>query len=208
MRVFHAISGCTRFIANPYQFGQDNSEALRSGAFWFYYRLGYRPVDADVQRAARYEYVRIRRRAGYRTPLAALKRLASCDMHLTLPGARQLEFFDEGWIENSSLLATRQLARTGEQSRRRAQDALAHQLVADLGIDSMDAWSREERRWFVRLCPIVAATHPGRWPARDRNRMVKLMRAKGGVQERDFIRAFAGHQPFFDALRKACARPA
>ena len=46
MRVYHHLTGCTRYIANPYQFGADNDEARKSGAFWFYYRLGYRPVSA------------------------------------------------------------------------------------------------------------------------------------------------------------------
>lgn len=204
MRVFHALSGCTRFIANPYQFGGDNTEALKSGAFWFYYRLGYRPVDKAVRQLALDEYTKIRKTKGHRTPVSVLKELATCDMHLTLPGARQSDFFDENWIETCSLLATRQLAKTGQQSRRRAQDQLAHRLVADLGIESMDGWSREERKWFVRMCPLVAATNPSRWPARDKRMLIDLMRAKGGPLERDFVRKFGRHQRFFAELKRAC----
>jgi hypothetical protein len=40
MRVFSTLRGCNRFIANPYQFGGGNTEVLKSGALWFYYRLG------------------------------------------------------------------------------------------------------------------------------------------------------------------------
>jgi len=32
MRVYHHITGCNRYIANPYQFGAENDEALQSGA--------------------------------------------------------------------------------------------------------------------------------------------------------------------------------
>ena len=88
MRVYHALTGCTRFIANAYQFGGDNREALQSGAFWFYYRLGFRPVDGPIRALARAEAAKIRKRPGYRSNVATLKRLASCDMHLTLPGAK------------------------------------------------------------------------------------------------------------------------
>ena len=204
MRVFHAMSGCTRFIANPYQFGGDNLEALRSGAFWFYYRLGYRPVQRDIRALARDEFVKIRKKKGYRTPLAVLKELAACDMHLTLPGALQVEYFDESWIEICALLATRQLALTGHRSRGRAQDEIARQLVEDLGIDSMEQWTQEERKWFVRLGPIVAATRPATWSARDRQSMVKLMRAKGGNFERDFLKRAFRHKQFFIALKNAC----
>ena len=208
MRVFHALSGCTRFIANPYQFGSENTEALKSGAFWFYYRLGYRPVDADVRKFARNEYAKLGKKPGYRTPVKVLRKLATCDMHLNLPGARQADFFDEGWIEISSLLATRQLAATGHRSRRRAQDGLAHQLAADLAIDSMAGWTQEERRWFVRLAPLVSALNPGAWSARDRKKLVDLIRAKGSIHERDFVERFGRHERLFNAMKKACRRAA
>ena len=206
MRVFHALSGCTRFIANPYQFGAGNAEALKSGAFWFYYRLGYRPVDRDVRALAREEHLYIRKRRHHRTPVAVLKQLATCDMHLVLPAARQAEFFDEALIETSSLLATQQLALSGHQSRRKAQDELGRQLAADLGVVSMDGWTGEERRWFMRMAPVVAATHPAAWPLRDRRALVSLMRAKGGQLERDFVKRLGRHERFFTALKKACRR--
>jgi hypothetical protein len=206
MRVFHALSGCNRFIANPYQFGEDNDEALKSGAFWFYYRLGYRPVEAGIRKLARSEYAKVAE--GERTPVKVLRKLATCDMHLTLPDARQADFFDEGWIEFASLLATRELAGTGLPSRRRANDAIAHRLAADLGLESMERWSGEERRWFIRLAPIVAATHPVAWPKRDRDALARLMRAKGGPCERDFTRLFGRHRRFFTALKKACRKVA
>ena len=208
MRVFHALSGCSRFIANPYQFGSENTEALKSGAFWFYYRLGYRPVEAGVRKLARREFIKVEKKKGYRTPVGILRKLAVCDMHLTLPGARQADFFDEDWIELSSLLATRQLARTGHRSRRKAQDALAHSLAGDLGIDSMADWSQEERRWYVRLCPVVSALNPATWPATDRRLLADLMRAKGSALERDFVRRFGKHERLFDALKRACRRVA
>ena len=208
MRVFHAISGCTRFIANPYQFGEDNPEALASGAFWIYYRLGYRPVDRAVRRLALDEQARIRERPGYRTPIGTLKALATCDMHLTLPGARQSEYFDEDWIETCSMLATRELARTRHRSRRKALDDIAHQLAGDLGIVSMEDWNPEERKWFVRLGPLVAATNPARWTKREQSSLIRLMHAKGADNEREFIRRFGQQERWFDALRQACREAA
>jgi hypothetical protein len=208
MRVFHGLSGCTRFIANPYQFGSENSEALKSGAFWFYYRLGYRPVEAAVRKLARSEFTKVEKQKNYRTPVGVLRKLAVCDMHLTLPAARQAEFFDEDWIELSSLLATRQLAKTGHRSRRKAQDTLAHRMAGDLGIDTMSDWTQEERRWFVRLCPVVSALNPAVWSAADRRSLVALMRAKGSKLERDFVARFCRHERLFNALKKACRRVA
>ena len=39
----------------PYQIGQDNEEALASGAFWFYRKLGFRPVKPQLERLAKRE---------------------------------------------------------------------------------------------------------------------------------------------------------
>jgi len=206
MRLFHAISGCNRFIANPYQFGADNPEALKSGAFWFYYRLGYRPVNSAVRKLAHNEHGKLRKNRSYRTPISVLKKLAACDMHLTLPGTRKAEFFEEPWIELCSLLSTQQLALTGQASRRKAQDILAHRLASDLGITAMNSWTGEERKWFLRLAPLVCAASPESWPVRDRKAMITLMRSKGGRLERNFVRRFGRHERFFNALRKASRR--
>src|SRR6185295_13838326 len=40
-----SLFGVDSFTIYPYQLGQDNDEALDSGAWWFYQRLGFRPRD-------------------------------------------------------------------------------------------------------------------------------------------------------------------
>ena len=51
LRAFHTLYGSTRFVINAYQFGAGNAEAIKSGAFWFYYRLGFRPADQAIAHA-------------------------------------------------------------------------------------------------------------------------------------------------------------
>jgi len=204
MRVFHTLCGCNRFIANPYQFGGDNAEALKSGAFWFYYRLGYRPVDAAVRKLARREYSKVQDQQGYRSPLTILRRLAKCDMHLALPGARQAELFEESWIESCSLLATREIAGTGELSRKKALQIIAGRMMKVLGLRSTRSWSRTEQEMFVHFCPIIAATDPGKWTTREKKTLIELMRAKGGQSEVNYARRLQAHEKLFLALKKKC----
>ena len=45
--------GVTSFSIDPYQLGFENDEALDSGAFWFYRKLGFRPTNAGRPPAAR-----------------------------------------------------------------------------------------------------------------------------------------------------------
>jgi len=204
MRVFHALTGCTRYIANAYQFGSENHEALRSGAFWFYYRLGYRPVEREIRELAKTEFTKLQKDRGYRTTLERLRKLASCDMHLTLPGARKSKFFDENWIEFSGLLATRQLAATGELSRSMARRQLSQRVARALKITKLQDWSSDERKWFRELCPLIAEIDSTKWSARERNAFVNMIRSKGGFLELDYARRARDQSRYFSALGKSC----
>lgn len=206
MRVYHHITGCSRYIANPYQFGAENDEALQSGAFWFYYRLGYRPVALEVRQLAGREFAKTRRDRRYRSSLRTLRRLASCDMHLTLPGARQSDLFEERWIETSSMLATKVLGEAGGRTRRSAATRVAKQLAADLGLRSFGNWSASERNAFERIAPIALAAAPKNWSPAAKKSMRALLRAKGGDREVRYARLIGQHQEFLTSLRKACRR--
>ncbi len=204
MRVYRELFACTRFIINAYQFGSENPEALKSGAFWFYYRLDFRPVSPAIRVLAQRESIRTRRDNTYRSDRKTLRRLASCDMHLTLPGARASELFDEKWIETSSMLATKELAAAGGPTRAVSADRVAAKLARDLGMRSVSTWSASEKRGFRRLAPIVAATKPAAWSADAKRSMRKLLRTKGGPFEVEYARSLSQHKQFLSELRKSC----
>lgn len=204
MRVVHALIGCTRFIANPYQFGEDNTEALKSGAFWFYYRLGYRPVDPGIRKVAKQEFRRIRLRKEYRSPVKTLKQLATCDMHLLLPAARQSQLFSESWIERCGLLATSALAAARQPSRKEALDDVVAKVMRTLGVRTMEDWPAQQRAAFMRFCPLIAALDLASWPAIDRRSLLRLVRAKGGRLEIDYARRLKNHARFFEQLKSQC----
>jgi hypothetical protein len=206
MRVYHSITGCTRFIANPYQFGQGNAEALKSGAFWFYYRLGYRPVMPEIRKIARRESTRMRKNKDYRSDLGTLRRLASCDMHLSLPGAKQSELFDEEWLTTSSMLATRMLGEAGGRTRAESAATVAGRVARDVGIRNLDNWSPSERRGLLTIAPIVAAVEPGTWSSEAKRSMRELLRAKGGNNEAGYAKLLCQHDNFLNSLKKACRR--
>jgi len=204
MRVYHALAGCTRFIANPYQFGAENNEALKSGAFWFYYRLGYRPVLPGVRDLAQRENSRIQRNHQYHSDIKTLRKLASCDMHLVLPGARASDFFDEQWFETISMLATRELGGAGGRTRKNAVGRVAARLSRDIGLKSQGRWSTAERRGFRMIAPVVAAANPGGWPTADKRSLRQLLRAKGGRYEARYARLLCENDKLLKSLRKIC----
>jgi hypothetical protein len=80
LKLLHAQLGVTRFSIDPYQLGHENEEAIASGAFWFYYKLGFRPVTREIAALASWEAAKIAARPGYRSSSAILRRLAAASL--------------------------------------------------------------------------------------------------------------------------------
>ncbi|MCX5766519.1 MAG: hypothetical protein NTZ43_04740 [Gemmatimonadetes bacterium] len=187
LRAFHSLFGVRRFVVNAVQFGEDNEEAIASGAYWFYDRLGFRPSHPAAGRIADEERRRIAADRSYRTPPSRLRALARGDLHLTLPGYERASFFDERWLTGVSLALTRRVGAEPDADRATAVARLVAQAAAALG-QSPGRWPADERASFTRLAPLMALLSDlPRWAARDRNRAVLIMRAKGAPQERMFV---------------------
>ena len=76
LRLLRQLLGVTAFSVDPYQVGLHNDEAIESGAFWFYRKLGFRPTSKSVARVMQLEEARMTAQAGHRTPARTLRRLA------------------------------------------------------------------------------------------------------------------------------------
>jgi hypothetical protein len=85
LRCLRALTAATCLSIYPYQIGQDNDEAIDSGAFWFYRKLGFRPGRPDLQELCEREEKKIAANPKYRTPPRTLKRLAQAPMFYDLP---------------------------------------------------------------------------------------------------------------------------
>ena len=204
LRAFHTLYGSRRFVINAYQFGAGNAEAIRSGAFWFYYRLGFRPANAGTRGLAEREAKRMTAHRKYRCDARTLRALADGDLHLDLPGYDPADFFDEPLLPRAGVLAARVLANETSRSRTEAARRIARRLADALGIDDYARWSASERRGLEMLAPIVAGL-PGllAWDPAERAALAAMLRAKGGTQERHF--ALKAHRAtrFFHELRSA-----
>jgi hypothetical protein len=82
--------------------------------------------------------------------------------------------------------------------RQQDPDARRHAAVADalkqLGHRGLPRLSAAQRAMFVRWAPLILAfISQGRWSAGDRQRLLRLVLAKGGPSERDFQRQLLRH---------------
>lgn len=76
LKLLQERSGVKTFSVDPYQIGHENEEAIASGAFWFYRKLGFVPESRGLWPLLSREERRIEEQPGYRTPVATLKKLA------------------------------------------------------------------------------------------------------------------------------------
>jgi hypothetical protein len=76
LKIFRERLGAKRFWIDPYQIGHENDEALDSGAFWFYRKLGFRSTSKEIAKLIELEETKIAAQPGYRTPPAILRWLA------------------------------------------------------------------------------------------------------------------------------------
>jgi hypothetical protein len=88
LRLFHQLLPVTCFAVDPYQLGYHNDEAIDSGAFWFYRKLGFRPANLYVAKLLQAEESKLRADPAHRTPARILRRLATGWMIYEMPGTR------------------------------------------------------------------------------------------------------------------------
>lgn len=77
LRLLRQMLHVTAFAVDPYQIGLHNEEAIESGAYWFYRKLGFRPVDSGILKMTQREESKMAEAPGYRTPPGMLRRLAA-----------------------------------------------------------------------------------------------------------------------------------
>lgn len=77
LHLFRQLTGVNCFAVDPYQIGHRNDEAIDSGAFWFYRKLGFRPADPVVAKLLATEESKLRSDPAHRSSPATLRRLAA-----------------------------------------------------------------------------------------------------------------------------------
>src|SRR6185312_12695215 len=88
LRLMRQLLGVTVFSIDPYQVGHENEEGIESGAFWFYRKLGFRPVRPELLRLTLAEEGKIGANTSYRTPARTLRKLAAGHMLFEMPESK------------------------------------------------------------------------------------------------------------------------
>jgi hypothetical protein len=195
-----ALFGADTFTIPPYQLGDGNDEAIESGAWWFYQKMGFRPHARASRALMRRELARMRRTSGHRSSPAVLRRLARDNVFCALAGERR-DVLGKLPLPSAGLAVTQLIARRFAGDRVRAAAACERDARHLLGVGSFTGWSAGELHAWSRWAPLVTLL-PGvsRWSAAERGALASVIRAKGGPREDAFVRAFDAHPKLGTAL--------
>ena len=202
LHLFVAHFGARALVIRPFQIGDDNEEALESGAFWFYHKLGFRPMLPRVRALAEQEQARIAADRTYRSPSKTLRKLAKSDMFFHLD-AGKMDGYRELSVARVGYAVTAFIAREFGGDRRLAERASVQRVARLLEITDWRRWSAAEIAAFHRMAPLLACL-PGvaRWSLRDRRQLARIMRAKGSRRERDYALLASRHRRFRDTVEQ------
>jgi hypothetical protein len=201
LRVYHQRFETLRFLVESFQFGDDNTEGIESGAFWFYHRLGFRPVEPRLARLAEEELARTRADRAYRSPRPVLRRLARSDMELVLPGGDGPSAHCDP--ADLSRAVSERIEWRFAGDRTVAQLAAFQTVAAGLQVTGIESWPESERRSFLGLCLLLALVPDlAEWPAADKRSLVAIMRAKGAKKELRYFELGHRHRRFREAMAK------
>ncbi len=192
LRLFAQYFRVSRFIIEPYQIGHRNMEGLKSGAFWFYYRMGFVPVENSLKHLAAAEFDRIRSEKQYRTPLAVLRKLAVSDKELILD-EKEHQRID---VLHLSEAITRMINDRFAGNRVQAENTAVSFSSKFLRVKTADYHlpAMYESLKNFSLLLLVLSNSLTAWNERDKADFRQLIALKGSGSERKYIQQFQRHR--------------
>ncbi len=202
LRCLCHMMGTTCVSVYPYQLGDDNEEAIASGAFWFYRKLGFRPGRADLRELVAREETEIAADPKYRTPAKTLKRLAAGHVFYELPGA-EVGAWDKFSARNIGLRVTKRMSREFGGDIRNMADDSKDFLERALSVRT-SSWPPLEKAAFENFAMILASAGDlHNWRKEEKQQLVQVIRAKSKPDEMRYLHLMQQHDKLRLALLKA-----
>jgi len=224
LRCLTHLMGTTCVSVYPYQLGQDNDEAIESGAFWFYRKLGFRPGQEQLLRLVEREERKIaasragtskalttgdteghggvqNKTAEYRTPARILKRLAAGHVFYEMPGS-EVGAWDQFSTRNIGLRVSERMARKFGGDAGRMREATSRSVARILRVNP-PSWTALERTSFenfalaLDLIPDLSS-----WTPDEKQALVRIIRAKTKRDEMFYLQLMQRHARLRKGLLK------
>jgi len=201
IRCLCLLTGTTCISMYPYQLGHGNEEAIESGAFWFYRKLGFRPGRADLVRVTEREEQKMARDVTYRTSSRILRRLAEGHVFYGLPGS-DVGAWDTFSTRNIGLKVNQHMSTEFQGNSQRFRRVAGAWLSGVLGA-STAAWSSLQRANFENFAVVLSLVPSlALWSEKEKRALLRVIRAKSAANEMLYLRLSQKHPRLRQALLK------
>jgi hypothetical protein len=196
LRCLRQLTGATTISIYPYQIGQSNEEAIDSGAFWFYRKLGFRSGRPELEQLARREEQKIAADQDHKTPPRILRRLAEAHVfyetdRTTAGGIAGA--WDNFSTRNLGLQVNRRMAREFGGDSDRMRHAASGEVSRALGANP-SRWTALEQRAFDNWSLVLSLIPDLRnWSAGEKTKMLRIIRAQASPDEMHYLRLTQQH---------------
>jgi hypothetical protein len=190
------------FSVEPYQLGSHNQEGIEAGAFWFYRKLGFHPVQTEAARMVAREERKLAKHPGYRTPARVLRQLAAGHLLYEAPSAPHPGEWNNFRVPNIGLAAQRRLVQQFRGGERNLRKALVTSVAHALGIKPTDLSASEQRVFSDFALLLAMFPNLSRWSKEEKSAINSIVRAKAGPDESRYVRLLQSHHKLRDGVRR------
>jgi len=205
LHLLYQLAGLTCFSVYPYQIGLDNEEAIQSGAFWFYRKLGFRPGRPDLLALTMRQERKIAGGQGYRSSARTLRKLAEGHIFFEVAGSGTGRW-DTFSTRTLGLLVQQNMAANWDGNAEAMRQDTSKRLARVLGVN-LAGWCVGERSAFGNFAALLAlAPEIEQWPRHRKRMLVEIIRAKAGPDETTYLRRLQQHEALSQTIRAITMR--
>jgi hypothetical protein len=199
LRLLWQLHGSNAISVYPYQIGDGNEEAIGSGAFWFYRKMGFRSMDAALEKLAQAEEKKLRAKPKYRTSAATLHRLSKANVVYELPTA-QRGAWDRFSMRNIGLAVQRRMAKDFDGNAEAMRKAAVARLGRLLGVNPQKLKAHEQSTFADFATVLSLVPNLSRWLPDQKAALRAIIAAKAGRTELRYQQLLISHERLRGAI--------
>jgi hypothetical protein len=207
LRLLRQLHGVNAISVYPYQIGDGNQEAIDSGAFWFYRKLGFRSMHPELEKLAQAEEKKVQADPKYRTPARTLRRLSKAHVVYELPEADH-----GGWdrfaIRNIGFAVQRCMARGYNGNAEVMRNATVAKVARDIGLNPRGLSDRQRSAFANFAMVLTLVPDLPRWSPDEKAALRAIIAAKASRSEQRYLRLLQKHTRLLAAILRAGSQKA
>jgi hypothetical protein len=193
LRLLRQLHGVNVISVYPYQIGDGNEEAIASGAFWFYRKMGFRSVDPVLEKLAQTEEKKVRANPKYRTSAATLRRLSKANVVYDLPEAKR-GAWDRFSTRNIGLAVQQRMARDFDGNAEAMRKATVARLARAINVDTQKL-KPQARIAFADFATVLNLVPDlSRWSSDEKAALREIIAAKSARTELRYQQLLIRHE--------------